>query len=837
MKSILIWFVLLCCTSAKVAAYSLADANGKYLQGSLLTATSNSALSPYSALDTLNFAIEPFSESQRFSDKVFWHRMDFVAPVNDPRPHTVHLKLANYMLDQLNFYLFRNDQLIQQWQRGDRQVWHPEPEWFDGIWIPIELTPGSRTTLLIRKQSAGPLITPIALYTDEHITTARNQVLVIWAGAVSALLVLLLYNIFVYSLFRYPAFAYYLGLNTALILSLGVVMGYANWMLPSTVSRWLAANIDVIHGFAAWCLFRFSLLFLRVQRWNPTFWKRRFILDALIWVFILFSFVVSEQVMSPIFLVYQVSLSALCLYWGIQAYRLNVTAARFYLISWSLFIIGATAGAAIYFTLLPFNRVTEHLYLACTLLELLGFSFAFADHARHSEQNRRQQLLTDPNSGLPNRLYYFGQLFRLLNSRRNKKQDVALILIQITTRSTLSQAFGPAKADFAIRQLVLNLNLQLMELPQVLSLPLPNGDHAKLMQTGSSTVAFISGEPGRIGELIHAIAHVLERPIWIEHFDYQHQFSIGVSRYPSQSQSLDTLYQQAQIAGRINQSSPDDWTDFDASYQSNQSQRLQLITYLTKDIREGRLEFQIQPQLHLSDGRLLGGEVLVRWHHQELGPVSPAEFVPLAEQTGLIFKLTQLMLNKVFHWIAAHPQVVRNGRLSINISALDMLQEGFATQVINQAESARISPKDIVLEVTETSIFEDNDAVVTNVTLLHKAGFHLSIDDFGAGYSSMQNLLVLSPQEIKIDRLFISQILNNSMHQTLCRSLIHLSHDLKLLCVAEGIEDEETRLMLQKWGCHAGQGYGLHRPMAPTDYLALVSQMEADVLPLKRSSI
>jgi EAL domain-containing protein (putative c-di-GMP-specific phosphodiesterase class I) len=334
----------------------------------------------------------------------------------------------------------------------------------------------------------------------------------------------------------------------------------------------------------------------------------------------------------------------------------------------------------------------------------------------------------------------------------------------------------------------------------------------------------ISTTPSSLTKQIQQIQQLLEQPTLVNKIHFRHQYKIGSALYPTQGESLDKLYQNAMVASNSVLYSSGNWVPFTHQLKSNHAHQLHLITLLTDDIEHGKLYFDIQPQVNLVGRNIVGGEVLIRWRNEHIGQVSPAEFIPLAEQTGLIYKLTDMLLKKIFKWASTHPEALLTQSLSINISALDLLQEDFAKRTILLLKQYELPAEKFTIEITETSVFENSDIVGNNVKELHKAGFKLAIDDFGVGYSSMQNLVSLNTNELKIDRFFVMNLLVDTQSQILCRSMIDLSKELNIVSVAEGIESEEILTLLKKWHCQVGQGYHLHRPMPPENYLSLLEE-------------
>lgn len=817
-------FLLFLFTSAQLWAENTITFYGSdsRINTPILTFEEKQTLSAEEVLSTGHFQQGIYEESQGFSERAYWHKLTFPKLTSSDTKKTIHLSLNYYLIEHLDFYLFHGDQLQNHWKKGALDDWQNDASHYNGIWVPISLSNKNNTTLLIRKQGNSPLLTPFMLFDDVSAETQKVQQLIFWTFIISSLSILLAHNVFVFSLLRQPGFVYYLALNVAIIIALSVITGFNRWIFSPEINQWIIRNLFTIFGIGAWILFRFSLHFLKeIHIPSPQSFVKRYG-DVFFIAFLFSTQIFSVKTGALFFGAVELLMFVVCTYWGIKAYRKGFIAVRFYLFSWFVLIIGSILNTLIFWEVLPINLLTESIFPVSSLLQLLGFSFAFADKAKQFERNRALQALTDYSTGLPNRTYYFDKLPALLPQITQNTPQLALIMIEISNYPTLSQAFGPAKADSAICETIKNIHKQVLRMEGILTFPLPNKSAQTLIRITSTNIVLISTTPDRIKQQVLEIQHIFDTPTLINKIHFRHQYKIGSALYPSQGSNLDKLYQNALIANHSVTHLSGNWATFTDSLKNNHAHQLSLITQLTDDIQLEKLHFHIQPQVNLADRSIIGGEVLIRWHNQYLGQVSPAEFIPLAEQTGLIYKLTDMLLEKVFHWASEHPRLLETQRLSVNISALDLLQEDFAKRVIKQIQSHQLSAKKFTIEITETSVFQNNDIVHNNVKLLHRTGFKLAIDDFGVGYSSMQNLVSLETDELKIDQFFVMNLLNDPQSQTLCRNMIDLSKALTIISVAEGIESEEVLQLLLQWQCQVGQGYHLYRPMTPTDYLTLV---------------
>ncbi len=242
------------------------------------------------------------------------------------------------------------------------------------------------------------------------------------------------------------------------------------------------------------------------------------------------------------------------------------------------------------------------------------------------------------------------------------------------------------------------------------------------------------------------------------------------------------------------------------------------------DLEELRVRYQ--PKIHCSSGKIAGFEALVRWQNPKRGLLTPAYFIPLAEQTGLIEPLTRVVLEKSLNWFSesftspsgkVDSDDANDLTLSINISARSVGDPAFIDHLVERCSTLGIHPEQLIFELTETSAMEDPVGSLDLLTRLRMKGFQLSIDDFGTGYSSMLQLVRLPFSEIKVDRSFVMTAARSEESRAVIRSIMNLGHSLGLQTTAEGVEDEETLQFLRGIHCDLAQGYYISQPMNGED--------------------
>jgi len=206
-------------------------------------------------------------------------------------------------------------------------------------------------------------------------------------------------------------------------------------------------------------------------------------------------------------------------------------------------------------------------------------------------------------------------------------------------------------------------------------------------------------------------------------------------------------------------------------------------------------------------------EALLRWNHPEQGQLTPDQFIDLAEGTGIIKPLTQWVIKHAVEYCCGLQQQGYQLSVAVNISAHNLLEEDFVSQVKNTLEQYKFAPQNLILELVESAMIEDYDKTIGTLNQLKQHGIQLSIDDFGTGYSSLAYLKTLPVHELKIDRSFISGMLNSKDDRLIVEATLSIAHQLELKVVAEGIEDKPTMELLKKMGCDIAQGYLFSLPM------------------------
>jgi EAL domain-containing protein (putative c-di-GMP-specific phosphodiesterase class I) len=246
--------------------------------------------------------------------------------------------------------------------------------------------------------------------------------------------------------------------------------------------------------------------------------------------------------------------------------------------------------------------------------------------------------------------------------------------------------------------------------------------------------------------------------------------------------------------------------------------RLAMVGELRKALEDNQVLLHYQPKVDLDTGKVLGAEALVRWQHPTRSLIPPAEFVPMAERTGLIKPLTRYVLNLALAQCREWRDSGLDLKVSVNLSARNLLDGKLPEDVSRLLSKWRVPAAFLELEITESTIMVDPKKTMEVLRRLHAMGLALSIDDFGTGYSSLAYLKELPVNELKIDRTFVETMATNRGDAFIVRATIDLAHNLSLRVVAEGVEDEQTMQELAGLGCNVAQGFHLSRPLPPQEF-------------------
>lgn len=302
-------------------------------------------------------------------------------------------------------------------------------------------------------------------------------------------------------------------------------------------------------------------------------------------------------------------------------------------------------------------------------------------------------------------------------------------------------------------------------------------------------------------------------------------FTVAYAIAPEDGLSGKAILNNVLLTSRLNSKGRVDFfMRYSASLTANRKRHLQLSEALYHAIEREELSVAFQPKWDIATKQIVGAEVLLRWHSKEFGQISPAVFIPIAEQDGQIIELGNWVLKRSAQYLALwQKQGVSILPLAVNMSVLQLSKLDFIDETLALLKRQEITPALLQLEITESAIMDDLESNSKKLTLLKNAGFSLAIDDFGTGYSSLAYLTRLPVDTLKIDRSLITDLDGNLSTQTMLQNIIRMAHDLEQKVVVEGVETPEQLAIIEKLYCDQAQGFLLSKPLDEADYLALLA--------------
>jgi diguanylate cyclase (GGDEF)-like protein len=435
------------------------------------------------------------------------------------------------------------------------------------------------------------------------------------------------------------------------------------------------------------------------------------------------------------------------------------------------------------------------------------------DKAYSLEKQADYNSTHDTLTGLPNRALFYDRVEQAIVSANAQNQLLSILLIEIENFKDIYDTLGRNNSDLVLKQISTRLKEVSRERDAIAKID-SNIFGFLLIDIVNLTIA---------ERLAWTIQQIMEPPFIVNQLKVSVHPIIGIVDFPDHGDDVDTLVQRAGVAVHMAQQSNNGYCIYEPSFDTHSPKRLSLMSELRTAIKRDELELFYQAKVSIQTGQLLGAEALIRWNHPTHGPISPDEFIPMAENSRTIKHVTLWVLQRAFRNCADWHKQGINIKISVNLSAKDLHDPELPDLIAGVATSAAIKPEWIMLEITEGSIMTDPESTLAIMERLHAMGYQFSIDDFGTGYSSLAYLRKMPLTELKIDKSFVMDIMNNENDAIIVKATINLAHNLGLQVIAEGVESKEIMTKLKGYGCDMAQGYYLNKPLSATDFTQWMS--------------
>lgn len=422
----------------------------------------------------------------------------------------------------------------------------------------------------------------------------------------------------------------------------------------------------------------------------------------------------------------------------------------------------------------------------------------------------------DELTGLSNRLAFNQGVHQAISTHADTQQKLSVIVINIHRFKPINQTLGRDFGDDLLRHVGQVLKQHVLS-EQDMVARLDADEFAVLLQ---------HTDQAKATRYADKIQQVFEQPVSVQGQAIDVRTGIGIALYPDHGVDEEALLNHAETALQESRAKKSPWIVYNTALEIDQSETLTLISDLKQAIQHDQLLLYIQPKIDITTRRAVGGEALIRWVHPEKGMIFPDQFIPFAEKTGVISDITNWMLLRACQVLADFQKQGLRLSLAVNLSTRDLNNMQLPAQIAHLLSSHGLEAKALKLEITEGSLMQDPERAELVVKKLAAMGLHLAIDDFGTGYSSLAYLRQLPVQELKIDRSFVMFMDKNSGDASIVKSTIDLAHNLGLMVVAEGIENEYVLNQLARLGCNEGQGYFIGKPMPEKDFSIWLQRWE-----------
>ena len=423
----------------------------------------------------------------------------------------------------------------------------------------------------------------------------------------------------------------------------------------------------------------------------------------------------------------------------------------------------------------------------------------------------------DSLTDLPNRLLFTDRLTQALKLPQRDNQRQGTLLLRLDRFKIINDTLGHTIGDRLLRDFAERIK---DSIGQESTLARFEGDEFALLVPNLKGSGNILNSLGRIRDLLRAPFVLDEHKLYIT-------LTAGISLSPTDGENAQELLKNAGVAlNRALSLGGNNYEFYRSDMNARALARLTMEAELRRALENGELKLHYQPQVELSTQRIVGAEALARWQHPKLGLLPAAEFIPLAENTGLITLLGEWAMREGCRQTACWQQAGADDlRVAVNVSARQFQQKDFVKMVGDILAETSLAPSSLELEITETSIMQDPEHVITLLTELKELGVSIAIDDFGIGYSSLMYLKRFPIDRLKIDRMFVSDSTTDSDDAALVMTIITMAHNLRLNVMAEGVETEEQLKFLRLLKCDEGQGYLFAKSVPPEVFLATAREI------------
>ena len=431
-------------------------------------------------------------------------------------------------------------------------------------------------------------------------------------------------------------------------------------------------------------------------------------------------------------------------------------------------------------------------------------------------------------TGLPNRAQLLESLEVALERARRDDNRFAVLFLDLDHFKQVNDTLGHDAGDALLQQVATRITQVLRDTDTLARSGEESESHTVARLGGDEFVVLLDAirQPEDSARVAQRLAGVIREPFTLEGTEVSISTTIGISVFPADGNDADSLLKHADVAMyHAKERGRDGYQFYSRGIHERALERFSLERDLKRAIANDELSLVYQPKMHIDTGKISGCEALVRWTHPERGPVSPAEFIPLAEETGVILPLGQWVLESACKQMREwHEQGIADFGVAVNCSAVQFTRGNMEEELEAALKSSGLSSSSLEVELTESLLLQNIEAGILSLERMKALGVRVSIDDFGTGFSSLGYLKRLPVDKLKIDRCFVEDLAVDPGDAAIVAAVTRLSHDLGLTVVVEGVETPEQFAMLEGFDCDEAQGYLISKPLAAEEFAAWVTR-------------
>lgn len=758
-------------------------------------------------------------------------------------------ELSYSQLDDVSFFVYSEGSLVKEFKTGDTRAFYPRDVDHPSVLLRVPLVQEELKTFFVRVETAGPMILPLRLWHEQNFYESAVLEVKLHFFYYGCMLMIVLINLAVFLSLREKLYLYYALATLGYVAFFTSIQGFGFQHLypyaPQVHAKVLLVSIPA--------LALFSLLFCRAFLKTKIHCPR---LDKLLIGMVVFEviYLFSSPLLDYYTGIQLATFSALFFFLllliaGPLVWMQGVRTGAFFTLAWTPLTIGVLATAGRSLGVFPENFFTENAMQIGSGLEAFILTLALADRiyqereekiiaqanslqvaqSRNVAQKRLTEALThDPVTGLPNR----NRFEWVVDQQLQKAPDhhYMLGLVRITRLDEINRTLGLARSERIMKRVAEQMVTLAASIPFIQSVENEQGREERVYQLSSDCFGLLV-DMGRAGDdlsTLNTALRQLAEPIELDQLAIELHPRFGAAGYPAHGGTAAELIRNAHVGMEITPHGDNETGIYSPKYDIYSESRLTLMTDLRKALLENRMLLYYQPQQALDNGQIVGVEALIRWHHDERGWVSPADFIPLAEETGIITLLTRWVIGQATKDLAElrknNPQL----SLAINLSAHDLEFRELKDELACALTKNGLQTNCLTLEITETAAMRDPVRSLQALNALAALGYQISIDDFGSGHSSLSYLKQLPAVELKLDRSLIHDVCTNDSADIIVSTSIQMARNLGYRVVGEGVEDAETAAHLKAKGCDILQGFWLCRPQPVDEIKQWLQRFEAE---------